>query len=48
MQRLEVSGALRPIYVSLGFKRLINCTVPNGTKNEHVAYPKMKLKVYHT
>jgi len=22
MQRLEVSGAVRPIYVSLGFKRL--------------------------
>ena len=24
MQRLEVSGAVRPIYVSLGFKRLIS------------------------
>ena len=23
MQRLEVSGAVRPIYVSLGFKRLM-------------------------
>ena len=26
MQRLEVSGAVRPIYVSLGVKRLIKAT----------------------
>jgi len=25
MQRLEVSGAVRPIYGSLGIKRLIRC-----------------------
>ena len=25
MQRLEVSGAVRPIYGSLGVKRLIKC-----------------------
>jgi len=25
MQRLEVSGAVRPIYVSLGIKRWRNC-----------------------
>ena len=37
MQRLEVSGAVRPIYVSLGFKRLIGtgdtfcvCRTPNA------------------
>ena len=29
MQRLEVSGALRPIYVSLGVKRLIKMTIQN-------------------
>ena len=27
MQRLEVSGALRPIYGSLGVKRLINAVL---------------------
>jgi hypothetical protein len=26
MQRLEVSGAVRPIYGSLGVKRLISCS----------------------
>ena len=35
MQRLEVSGAVRPLYGSLGFKRLITrlvlrCTVRRG------------------
>jgi len=27
MQRLEVSGAVRPIYESLGVKRLMCCTI---------------------
>jgi len=27
MKRLEVSGAVRPIYGSLGVKRLINVTI---------------------
>ena len=29
MQRLEVSGAVRPLYVSLGTKGLINPLTPN-------------------
>ena len=47
MQRLEVSGAVRPINMSLGFKRLINFTfnnheifqtnssIRNNTRNRH-------------
>jgi len=31
MQRLEVSGAVRPIYGLLGFKRLINAYYYNNT-----------------
>ena len=31
MQRLEVSGAVRPIYGSLGVKRLTNCNDIWGT-----------------
>jgi len=30
MQRLEVSGAVRPIYGSLGVKRLIIRSIQNG------------------
>jgi len=38
MQRLEVSGAIRPIYGSLGVKRLIN------TVSMSVFYVKVKVK----
>jgi len=34
MQSLEVSGAVRPIYVSLGVKRLI--TTPHGPREGSV------------
>ena len=30
MQRLEVSGAVRPIYGSLGVKRLMLLALPSG------------------
>ena len=42
MQRLEVSGAARPIYGSLGVKRLINNYVTVYEQNKHrapVSYP---------
>ena len=39
MQRLEVSGALRPIYGSLGVKRLTNkCTISWVIKEESLGY----------
>ena len=34
MQRLEVSGAVRPIYGSLGVKRLMTCTPYSGDQIE--------------
>jgi len=34
MQRLEVSGAVRPIYVSLGVKRLTLCACSNLDEND--------------
>ena len=36
MQRLEVSGAVRPIYGSLGVKRLINYCLLTGYHCYHV------------
>ena len=33
MQRLEVSGAVRPIYGSLGIKRLMNSVHSNHNDN---------------
>ena len=42
MQRLEVSGAVRPIYGSLGVKRLIGSKFKNPTgelKIAHVSKP---------
>ena len=37
MQRLEVSGAVRPIYESLGFERLIT-VMHTGSVWRHVSY----------
>ena len=34
MQRLEVSGAVRPIYVSLGVKRLKNMEIFSQSRSE--------------
>ena len=51
MQRLEVSGAVRPIYGSLGFKRLIvytnikgqyKCQQPEGKDNNGTWHTGMK------
>jgi len=47
MQRLEVSGAVRPIYGSLGVKRLkhvravnrVNLTVLYGSQNKQRLFP---------
>ena len=41
MKRLEVSGAVRPIYLSVGVKRLIRrmynstCSVTEGTEKQN-------------
>ena len=35
MQRLEVSGAVRPIYGSLGVKRLIRQYLDLSRQNQH-------------
>jgi len=44
MQRLEVSGAIRPIYGSLGVKRLIslNCILKRSIKKNTVALDSKK------
>jgi len=45
MQRLEVSGAVRPIYGSLGFKRLKKQlhTINEGlSKNKYEVYLRLK------
>ena len=44
MQRLEVSGAVRPIYVSLGVKRL---TTTGGYCNSKVAFMERHLAGEH-
>jgi len=57
MQRLEVSGAVRPIYGSLGFKRLTNLMQKNcftislfhaSTCFEHHALIVRRSKLYYT
>ena len=41
MQRLEVSGAVRPIYGSLGVKRLMSCGSKKGTQIYYTFLPKV-------
>ena len=40
MQRLEVSGAVRPIYGSLGVKRLINIKYTTNPLTSYLFPPK--------
>ena len=42
MQRLEVSGAVRPIYESLGVKRLISCGILKQFYAENTGSPLTK------
>jgi len=46
MQRLEVSGAVRPIYVSLGVKRLTFVLASNLPESESKTLFELQIYVY--
>ena len=47
MQRLEVSGAVRPIYVSLGFKRLKKLIHPSFDHRKYIRLSTIRTPINH-